>query len=1387
MAALFRRLFNRVNDSDGEQNGTPVDSMSDSVGGASPEKKRKSTKKSKDLSKKKAAKQAKTSQLGHNEDDAQGRSIKSGEDGHSHAHEGEMADTSGSNGSPPKRSRSKKMAPGGWFKKIAETFHNVDFENCEPEICVSLLRIPSMQTYSALKKKLKNATLDWVQGFLDNDGLEVLLDCVDSIGNRRVTQLADALMLLECVACIKAVMNSKRGLDYIVKHKEHTRKLVKALDTNNVMVKKQLFELFSALFVYSKEGYGVAMDALEFYRAAKKQRYRFSVIIYEMKRAEIVPYKATLLALVNCILVATEDLEERVRVRNEFIGLDLLDIIHDYENEDVEDLQVQVDVFNDEKQADDEIMSEEHPEMDLDNPREVFDAVFQRVCNKPQAQVLLSILQNFLQIDDENQDSDMVWLTLQRVVQRAVLNDRPESADKILDHILEEQKLQRSGSLVRSPTEDHAVQTDLYLPVIANGAVTTTEDRKTFQELVDKVETISVNASPTTVNMPGAVNVFPGCKVGGTETAGMAPTSPKPAAGQTLSPPPPPPPPPPGIGASAIPPPPPPPPPPPGSAIPPPPPPPPPPPVLLLVLVFHHLHHPLVLVFRHLHHPLVAVARPHPPPLPGGQLIVPQRANTYAAAPSPSMAPLPAPKMSMRAFNWTKVPNTTISRQVSVWNEVIYLKEPVKLNFDKIEELFSQKKIEKSKPKEEVKPKQPKEILLLDGKRSMNINIFLKQFRAPNEEVIKMIQSLDGSKIGAEKLRGLINILPQQDEIEMLKAFAGDRALLGNAEKYYDLLVAVPGYKISLEGMLLMEEFAGSRDDLARDIKNMISAITSLLESSSLKAFLRVVLEAGNFMNTGKHAGNAIGFKINSLNKLTDTRANKPRMTLLHYLVQEGEKEEGVINFAEDLVATLKIASRLSVDNMTSEVNQLASSVNKLGTQLQNAPENIKNNFEKFVQTATADVTELKASLEEIKELTLKLGKHFCENESTFKLEECLGNFKTFCERVIECRKENEQRALQEIKAEKRRKEREAMEAKRKEAGGKVVVPQEEETCIVDKLLMDIRRGFTLRKSNSVTAADSGAPSSPRSRRISRMKQQNSKNAAKLKKENAIEESQSESQSEEKNKSPKADGDDKVEHKDATPEKAKQVSVDVEEAPTNNVEATANVSSPPKSESESTSNVETTADVSSPSNNESESTNNVKTTANMSSLPNNESESTISAAAVDNSNHTASNTLEQHIKSAPESADNIESESQNSEHEKKGSAHVKSENGSALPASSDIANSLPAELEGPPHKSTDTKTENEQVKVDNGKPTPSQSSSHDSSSSSDSSSSASESDTDEKGKKKETLTEKSKQTNANALHTATSKNNEHEEKLMKENNQEQPCVEINGDVSGSKC
>jgi len=114
-------------------------------------------------------------------------------------------------------------------KKFNKVLANVDFDLCDTVTCVSVCKIPSMKTYAALNKKLKNCERAWMEGFLEDHGLECLLEGIIAVSSRRVHKLSEALILLECVACVRSVMNSKSGLELMTKKEEHAEILLKGL------------------------------------------------------------------------------------------------------------------------------------------------------------------------------------------------------------------------------------------------------------------------------------------------------------------------------------------------------------------------------------------------------------------------------------------------------------------------------------------------------------------------------------------------------------------------------------------------------------------------------------------------------------------------------------------------------------------------------------------------------------------------------------------------------------------------------------------------------------------------------------------------------------------------------------------------------------------------------------------------------------------------------------------------------------------------------------------------------------------------------------------------------------------------------------------------------
>ncbi len=83
----------------------------------------------------------------------------------------------------------------------------------------------------------------------------------------------------------------------------------------------------------------------------------------------------------------------------------------------------------------------------------------------------------------------------------------------------------------------------------------------------------------------------------------------------------------------------------------------------------------------------------------------------------------------------------------------------------------------------------------------------------------------------------------------MLKAYKKPKDTLGTAEKFFLLLIDLPGYKVRIEGMILALEFPADKGSLDSDIQAMLSSVRGILDSTSLVQFLRFALHTGNFIN----------------------------------------------------------------------------------------------------------------------------------------------------------------------------------------------------------------------------------------------------------------------------------------------------------------------------------------------------------------------------------------------------------------------------------------------------------------------------------------------------------------------------------------------------------
>ncbi|KFV18403.1 Inverted formin-2, partial [Tauraco erythrolophus] len=454
-----------------------------------------------------------------------------------------------------------------------------------------------------------------------------------------------------------------------------------------------------------------------------------------------------------------------------------------------------------------------------------------------------------------------------------------------------------------------------------------------------------------------------------------------------------------------------------------------------------------------------------PPPLPG--MAGDQSCPLGLARPPRKTAKTPT--LRMKKLNWQKLPSNVVRESHSMWASVSSSsEETIEPNYTSIEQLFCfPQPTPKEKTAAPVKA-EPKEITFLDSKKSLNLNIFLKQFKCSNEEVAAMVQNGDRTKFDVEVLKQLLKLLPEKHEIENLKTFKEEKSKLANADQFYLLLLQIASYQLRIECMLICEETTVVLDMIQPKAEAIRRACEDLLNSHRLPLFCQLILKVGNFLNYGSHTGDADGFKISTLLKLTETKANQTRITLLHHILEEVENSHtDLLELPKDLEYVSKAAG-INLDVIRTESSTNLKKLLELQRKVFSSNDDVKQQYEKPIQDSIDASRKLEEEFETIERKREELANYLCEDPSKLSLEDIFSTMKTFRDLFIRALKENKDRKEQAAKAEKRKKQLEEEEGKRQKGeNGKVIkkgVVNQEEVCIIDALLADIRKGFTLRK-----------------------------------------------------------------------------------------------------------------------------------------------------------------------------------------------------------------------------------------------------------------------------------------------------------------------------------
>ncbi|XP_039120932.1 formin-like protein 6 [Dioscorea cayenensis subsp. rotundata] len=429
-----------------------------------------------------------------------------------------------------------------------------------------------------------------------------------------------------------------------------------------------------------------------------------------------------------------------------------------------------------------------------------------------------------------------------------------------------------------------------------------------------------------------------------------------------------------------------------------------------------------------------------PPPPSGG---IGAKGRALARTPSPRNGQSTqgsSKKTSLKPLHWVKV---TRAMQGSLWAETQKLDESSKapeFDMSELESLFSaavpssdaKDSADKSR-RSSLGPKSDK-IHLIDLRRANNCEIMLTKVKMPLPDLMSSVLALDDSALDVDQIDNLIKFSPTKEEMDLLKNYNGDKENLGKCEQFFLELMKIPRVESKLRVFSFKIQFRTQVGDLSTNLNIVNSAAEEVRNSVKLKRIMQTILSLGNALNQGTARGSAIGFRLDSLLKLTDTRARNNKMTLMHYLCKVlADKLPELLDFPKDLVS-LEAASKIQLKSLAEEMQAISKGLEKVEQELTTSEndgpvsEIFRKTLKEFLVGAEAEVRALTSLYSGVGRNADALALYFGEDPTRCPFEQVVSTLLNFVRMFGRAQEEN----CKQIELEKKKAQKESENVKMK-------------------------------------------------------------------------------------------------------------------------------------------------------------------------------------------------------------------------------------------------------------------------------------------------------------------------------------------------------------------
>ncbi|XP_001947056.2 disheveled-associated activator of morphogenesis 1 isoform X1 [Acyrthosiphon pisum] len=893
-------------------------------------------------------------------------------------------------------------------KKILEDQENTTDLSQSPENYIE--RIQSLigdeqentKLFDSLKTALRTQPHSFVLRFVQADGLVTLLGVLSSM-NYDTQQGA---MHTSIIGCIKALMNNSTGRSHVLAHPSAISTIARSLLTENPRTKVAVLEILGASCLVPG-GHKKVLDAMTDYKEFAHERARFQGIINDLDRntgiyRDDLTVKTAIMSFVNAVLSygpGQESLEFRLHLRYEFLQLGLKNIINKLREHENQTLDRHMDFFDMVRNEDENELARkfEQEQVDTQSATSMFELLRRKLSHSPAYPHFLSLFQHFLLLPLEYGSLPQHWLLFDRIVQQITLqtdvgadNDVSPININVKDIIqllakeeelvaaknkaeeLEKENTSISASLAKKEQELDLRNQEKEDMEASISRIKERLEKEISIHLETKQKISELEDTSSELQHRIAYEQAERRKLEAMLTNGSLPDDAK-------------------VNFSA-----------PPMSIPPPPPP----------------------------QPMTKSCGPAPPPAP--PLQIPQ----LNLPPPPGCLPqlvgrqrsveIPKPSAPLKSFNWAKLPETKVAG--TVWADIDEGKMYSSIDLEAVDKLFCAYQNQKptngtttainegsSEDLRQTGKNKSKVLSVIDGRRAQNCTILLSKLKMSDEEIARVIMDMDTKDVlPLDMVEQLLKFTPGPDEAALLEEHSFDLDSLARADRFLYEISKIAHYDQRLRSLVYKKKFITWTGEVEGRTKIVMEASREVARSRRLRKLLEIVLALGNYMNKGAR-GNAWGFRLSSLNRLTDTKSSSVRgITLLHYIVDMADKKFKDILLLEEDLPHVRGASKVSLAELEKDMSQLRNNLKEVEREIefQRVQPAVPGDMflpvmKEFLTTATCKFSELEDLFQDMKTRFDRAVRLFGEDNSTIQPDDFFAIFDSFLTALYEARQDN--------------------------------------------------------------------------------------------------------------------------------------------------------------------------------------------------------------------------------------------------------------------------------------------------------------------------------------------------------------------------------------------